>query len=196
MYIASWEDPVDTIFKEMHLTPNSVNIHSRWLKLAPGLRIGGYVERSQISSQIINPSINEDSDSPLSSTIEEGEKSIDIVRELLTGAPVSAIDAAIEQTSIFVLRPKYSHTMNQFIFFCDDELKSSGTSLCIVPASSEVAEASVPVMTINGSDYSRTILFPSILKTVYNYCIVEYELESCLPTGFKWTLKGIKKCNL
>lgn len=50
-YLASADDPSSSREKQLHLTPNSVNIHGRTMLLADNLAIGGYAhpEPHQVS---------------------------------------------------------------------------------------------------------------------------------------------------
>jgi hypothetical protein len=186
VYIASASDPEEAIFKELHLTPNSVNIHARWLPLAPGLRIGGYVEKSQIVTNTLE-SIEDDD----VIAVREGDESISIAREVLESTSgIAADDDDVENTSIFVLKAVHAHTVNQLLFFCHEELSQAAVSLCIMPWTPELSETT---MNVKGC----SVIFPPSLQVASGYQIVEFKLQEPTEpsTKAKWVIKEIVKLN-
>jgi hypothetical protein len=97
-FLGSDSDPTELLTEQMHLTPNSVNIHARYLPLARGMYLAGYAEtRGNLieSTSAGGGERLEDEDDSLSSiTRAHGEtegvshltnSSIDIIGEILDG---------------------------------------------------------------------------------------------------------------
>lgn len=155
LYLAAPSDPGEAIFREQHLTPNALNLHARWLPLVPGLRIGGYTERSQLDRGAAQREGRDDyedeeegdSDDEVNYDDDDvervqGGRSADIVREVLMGVPNDSSDSSsggsnsgvsgLLDASLFVLHSQHMHTTNQLLFFSQDELRHAGVTTLII----------------------------------------------------------------
>ena len=163
-----------------------MNIHARWLPLAPGLRIGGYVEKSQIVTNTLESVEDDDV-----IAVREGDGSISITREVLESTSgMAAPDDDVDNTSIFVLKAVHAHTVNQLLFFSHEELSQAAVSLCVMPWSPELSETP---MNIKGC----SVIFPPSLQVTSGYQIVEFELQdpTTSSTKAKWVIKDISRLN-
>jgi len=83
-YLASDRDPTDVLTEQLHLTPNSVNIHARCLPLAPRLYTCGFAEtRGNLQRRDI-ATITRDEDEVVEGLeVSSSVSSVQIVTELL-----------------------------------------------------------------------------------------------------------------
>lgn len=93
IYLAAETDPSATLRDQLHLTPNSVNIHARRMLIRDNMHLSGFTEgdaclRSSKLPEDVDRS--PDSDNELDGVeIKSGYSSIEIIRQILTGAEIS-----------------------------------------------------------------------------------------------------------
>ena len=129
MYLPAETDPTNALSHQLHLTPNSVNIHARELHLASGLRLFGFTEKS---SGLDSQEVVEDDDDEVAAdiTLQSGT-SISIIQEILDAS------TPVKSFGIFALSCKYSHTLNQFLFHIPESLKAAGIRMCVIATENE-----------------------------------------------------------
>lgn len=132
VYLPSETDPTNSLLHQLHLTPNSVNIHARELHLATGLRILGFTEKSSGLENQEHVEDDEDEDNTADITLQSGT-STTLIKEILEAA------TPVQSFGIFALSCKYSHTLNQFLFHMPEDLKSSGIKLCLIATEGDEA---------------------------------------------------------
>jgi hypothetical protein len=129
IYLPGPQDPHETLTHQLHLTPNSVNIHGRQLNLTNSLSVVGFTEKNDSAVSVDNKS-NQDEDEEDSENIDvKSGLSISIVQELLQNATQQSPTIA---SRIFALNYTYSHTLNQFLFHLPTELAEASVGLCII----------------------------------------------------------------
>ena len=161
-YLASDHDPTEVLTSELHLTPNSVNIHARMLPLAKGLFLSGFAEtRGNLRT---NQVTDGDEDEELEGvTVTSGVASVELLSELLQevrgsrlrgedggvagggnggeaegegespSQPAGGDAEALRGLGLFALNYKYSHTLNHFLFHMPEELERSQVGVAVVP---------------------------------------------------------------
>ena len=83
-YLASDRDPTEVLTEQLHLTPNSVNIHARCLPLARGLYVCGFAEtRGNLQNQDAASVTQTDEDPVEGLLVSSSVSSVQIISELL-----------------------------------------------------------------------------------------------------------------
>lgn len=197
IYLPSASDPTEALFKELHLTPNSVNIHARWLTLVPGLAIGGYTEKSQLERKDSDDGdeSDEEEESKGKAYIEASNSS-DVVKELLMNAPLPP-DASPQcpHHSILLLNTSYAHTLNQVLFHSQSEMGHASVSTCICPSmENRDSSATGAKKKIKELD----LIGPMSLKDGNNYLVLEYTCSDVdgFPDNKQWHLSASEFCSL
>lgn len=139
IYLPSENDPAKTLTEQLHLTPNSVNIHARKLSLAANLSISGFTERGDNTTLRKPERTGEESDDEMDNVEIRSGLSMSIISEIIaegeklnSSAFGGASNKANQPTGLFVLSYKFAHTLNQFLFHIPDQLEASGTDIIIV----------------------------------------------------------------
>lgn len=139
IYLPTEKDPPNTLADQMYLTPNSVGIHGRKLRLAPTLSIYGFAERSgDISNSNTlaedeNNSRNEEVEDYNDSVEFKSALSVSIINEIITAIPDETSSPQTQkETGIFMLNYKFAHTLNQFLFHLSDNLEKAGIDLVVI----------------------------------------------------------------
>ena len=90
IYLGSERDPVSTLAEQLHLTPNSVNVHARHLPLAEGLFMIGFAETDEnLVTSPLPPDVDRspESDDELEGVqVQAGVSSIAAIQGLLQSA--------------------------------------------------------------------------------------------------------------
>lgn len=90
IYLGSERDPISTLAEQLHLTPNSVNVHARRLPLAEGLFMIGFAETGEnLVTSALPPDVDRspESDDELDGVqVQAGLSSITVIQELLQSA--------------------------------------------------------------------------------------------------------------
>jgi hypothetical protein len=183
IYLPTEKDPPNTLVDQMYLTPNSVGIHGRKLRLAPTLSICGFAERS---GDISNANaFAEDDDNNVEEYLDSVEVksglSVSIINEIITAVPEESSVATStpeiqKETGIFMLNYKFAHTLNQFLFHLSDKLERAGIDLVVI-TSDNLDETSSRLPDTFGSLH---IVAPKSLRLGRFYSVVEmvYEADS------------------
>jgi hypothetical protein len=214
IYLPSAEDPVEMLFKELHLTPNSVNIHGRWLQLAPSLFIGGYTEKSQLhAKEAAAESGDEDQEEQDGKATLESSNSGEVIREMLMNIPADNTDTGGSLSlkissegdgddakpssegdgerkgphSIFMLDTAYAHTMNQVLFHARAEMAHAGVSTCICP-SMENRDNSIVDAKKKIKDLN--LLGPLSLKDKSKYLVLDYSRSGKETESIGWEMSN------
>jgi hypothetical protein len=176
-------DPPATLCHQLHLTPNSVNIYARKMKLANNLNVYGFTEKSE---DLLGSKLPEDVDrSPDSDDELDGVQvksssttSIEIIKDLL--CPTGSDIPTSESNGIFLLDYKFTHTLSHFLFHMTEGLENAGINLCIIPPNSEDSKR-LPKKLGN-----LHIVVPPSLRSEGGYCVVEMAHD-----GAKWQVQNV-----
>jgi hypothetical protein len=140
-YLPSEQDPPNTLIEQLHLTPNSVNIHARRLNLTKELFLTGFSEKGNTE---VGKGVSEgdrdrsaESDDEFEAQVEvKSALSVQVIAEIISGGEERSSEAPtvpnIESSGIFALNYKFSHTLNQFLFHMSDQLNENGINLAII----------------------------------------------------------------
>jgi hypothetical protein len=100
-----------------------------------------------------------------------------------TASIVPSISMESEESGIFILNYKYSHTINHFLFHMPECLNSAGVSICIIPLPScTVGEA----LRLSSSFGNLSIVVPPSLKNEGRYCVA-----TLILVDGKWAIDSI-----
>jgi hypothetical protein len=191
IYLPSEYDPVSIRNEQLHLTPNSLNIHGRQVYLAQSLRILGFSEKNEeLSSARVPSSVDRssESDDELENVGVAAGQSASIIKEMLqnsTGTETNANDEAdsgatlklpssssADSTGIFVLNYRYSHTLNQLLFHMGAELDQAKIALCVISSADCPETSRLPVK------FGKLhIAAPKSLRQGGNYVVVDIEQD-------------------
>lgn len=199
VYLPSATDPIDTCLEQMHLTPNSVNIAARRVDLAKGLFITGFSEH--ILDMNSEPSVpakggSADTDGDLEDVSLKASSCMSVIKTLVqtrASAKISNSSTANgnsrsssdsrngevlnnkEETGIFAFNYKYSHSLNELLFYQLDELYASGVQLCII-VSCDVSnsETMIPPTKLG----NMPLLSPKSLRNGGHYSTVKLKFDS------------------
>lgn len=176
VYLPGDTDPICTMVNQLHLTPNSVNIHGRSMQVLQDLYVAGFCEKSNNICDF--ESIDDDE---MDSVQVQSSTSVDAIKEVLLDS---------NQTSgIFILNYKFLHTLNHFLFFTNEALHQSGVSLIIIP--------SKIIGNINLTNHFQTITIiqPKRLVDGY-YCVVELDKDVAPEnkSSRKWNVGRVENC--
>ncbi|KAJ1418557.1 hypothetical protein B484DRAFT_453656 [Ochromonadaceae sp. CCMP2298] len=142
LYLPSEYDPSDILAEQLHLTPNSVNIHGRQIALTDTLHLMGFSEKGEKIARLAYSQDDRDrsaeSDDEMENVQLSSANSISIITEMLTNsaanqpsAPTSTPTTPLS-SGIFMLNYRYSHTLNQLLFHMGESLDSAGVRLCVL----------------------------------------------------------------
>lgn len=186
IYLPSEGDPRSAMNEQLHLTPNSINIHARELPLVDGLNISGLTELQDTLGEKTTEPVMDSGDDPadpdeFGTTTHEKSTGGDTINLLLGDLAKNKDDA-----SIFLLNHKYMHTLNTFLFHKPEMIERAGLVLCVVPRSDEVT-ARLP------AKLGRTnFLVPKSLRQGGHYSFADFEITEHGP----WTLTGVESTKL
>lgn len=147
VYLASEQDPPNTLREQMHLTPNSINIHARRMNLTNDLFVVGFTEKSEdtkIGGVPPSDDRSAESDDELANTEVKSALSISIINEILDAGEEEMVGDGADyaepikeiMSGIFALNYKFSHTLNHFLFHTTRQLDSAGVGLSIISSAS------------------------------------------------------------
>lgn len=179
IYLPGEPDPPAALCHQLHLTPNSVNIYARKMKLVNSLFIYGFTEKSE---DLLGSKLPDDVDrSPDSDDELDGVQvksssttSIEIIKDLLRSTSDDA------SNGIFMLDYKFTHTLSHFLFHMTEGLESAGINLCIIPPNSEDSKRLPKKLG------DLHILVPPSLRVEGGYCVVEMVRD-----GAMWQVQNI-----
>jgi hypothetical protein len=198
VYLPSEVDPPSTFQNQLHLTPNSVNVHARRMALRNNnLFVSGFTETNENLSpgRIINSEdkeTHEYSDDEYDGVeVKSGASSIAVIEQIIKEGHSNEIAAReIENkslssdnlTGIFMLNYRFAHTLNHFLFHMPEILNKAGICIAVIPHFSTSGEAPrLPERFGN-----LTLITPPSLRLEGKH--VELELE--LQDG-KWNVASV-----
>lgn len=212
IYLPSEYDPPEVLINQLHLTPNSVNVHARRLNLAEKLYVMGFSEKGEKRVLSKDKKVvaddrdrSNESDDELEDVEVASSTSVSIIKELLAhgeeqlsaesdetpaAEPLaySAQSASSQDTGIFMLNYRFSHTLNQLLFHMQRELDSAGTSLMIISSVDCAETARLPVK------FGKLhIAAPKSLRDGGHYVVVNVSYD---PAAGKWSDISIEACQL
>jgi hypothetical protein len=162
VYLLSDNDPTECLTGQLHLTPNSINIHTRYLPLASNLYVCGFAEtKGNLDVNDVTSFDENEEDTIEGLTLSSSNSAIDIISEILTEAHANhgkntlendprkeentkkhadadtdtgtGTDTEIEeQLGIFALNYKFSHTLNHFLFHQPEILEKVGIRIAAI----------------------------------------------------------------
>ena len=185
IYLPAEWDPRSALEEELHLTPNTVNIHGREMPLVAGLNIAGLTEIEESIGDEEEPIMDSGDDppvpDPVGQTMRAESKSASTVTTLLENLTKCEADS-----SIFLLNHRYMHTLNSFLFYRQELLEQAGIVLCVIPRSDEVT-ARLPTKMGN-----INFLVPKSLRQGGHYSFADFEITEDGP----WALTKIESTQL
>ena len=211
-YLASDNDPTVVLTEELHLTPNSVNIHARLLSLVKGLFLTGFAEtRGNLQTSGI---IEDNEEEEVEGVTLDKASSVELISELLEEVKkgheqdedeLKNADSARETSDknrvddgglgIFALNYKYSHTLNHFLFHIPEELHQANVSVAVIPP---------PCSSINAED-GTSFEAPKLPSSFGNLHIIspgslrrgQYAImDVILDDDNRWSVTNIENCTL
>lgn len=142
LYLPSESDPLELRTDQLHLTPNSVNIHGRQIYLTPTLRMLGFSECNEelsVGKVPHNVDRSAESDDELEAVGVAAGQSASIIQEMLRNSPPQSVEPTDDfnlvddiATGIFMLNYRYAHTLNQLLFHMSQDLDAARVGLCII----------------------------------------------------------------
>jgi hypothetical protein len=184
VYLPSSNEPPTSYNQQLHLTPNSINIHARRMALRHGLFISGFTETKEnlIVKQINHMTTDSEYSDDEYDGVEmsSGMSSIQQIEQILSSGNESDINSSDEtiaqNTGIFLLNYKYTHTLNHFLFHMPDILEKADVSLMVLHST----ESKLPLPSTFSNFH---IIVPPSLKNEGKFALVEFQFEQG-----KWTV--------
>lgn len=196
VYLPSDKDPVTSLADQLHLTPNSICIHSRIMPLTDGLYIAGFTEKTETLSvtQGAGSSVEamDDADDSMDGVEVSASSSIGIIHDVLSGIQSAVTDEQhhISNSTLFVLNYRYAHTLNSFLFHSSKAIEDAGLQLCIIPAALQSG------LNVPQKVGQILIASPESLR-LGHYQVLDMELMHVEGgRGAKWTVTSIHSGNL
>jgi hypothetical protein len=141
LYLPSEYDPAEILAEQLHLTPNSVNIHGRQIALTETLHLMGFSEKGEKIAPVKHDHDDRDrsaeSDDEMENVQLSSANSVSIITEMLANSraasqPVQPSPNPTLSSGIFMLNYRYSHTLNQLLFHMGESLDGAGVRLCVL----------------------------------------------------------------
>jgi len=171
VYLPSYLDPPTSYNQQLHLTPNSVNLHQRKMNLIDNLFIAGFTEASEnLSVELDAHDDSEEYEAKDEVEVKSSTSSIESIEAVLN---TSGNNNHGQEEGIFVLKYKFAHTLNHFLFHMSDQVRESGVQFCIIPP--VLNEDSVALPQQWGQ---MKIIVPSSLRLHNKYKILEFSQNS------------------
>lgn len=208
IYLPSEKDPVTIRNEQLHLTPNSLNIHGRQVYLAHNLRILGFSEKNEeLSSSKIPANVDrsQESDDELDNVGVAAGSSASIIKEMLENSiggearnganeaeggaslklPSTGSTSSADSTGIFVLNYRYSHTLNQLLFHMGAELDQAKVALCVISSADCPETSRLPLK------FGKLhIAAPKSLRQGGHYAVVDIEQDERTQLWEKITVEA------
>ncbi len=143
IYLPTESEPDRTMIDQLHLTPNSVNIHGRRLDIIQDIHIIGFAERNEQS--ICGKACSAGNESDIVEIV--STNSAAIIEKLVIGKEDRFLDSDIEGNfpnacskndkvsqglGILILHYQYAHTLNTVLFHLSEKLEAASIKLCII----------------------------------------------------------------
>ena len=130
-YLGSEMDPTAALTEQLHLTPNSINIHARRLPVCDGLYLMGFAETA---GNLKDVGLPEDVDRSAESDeemegvgVQSTTSSIEVIEEMLEeGTMLNDNKATV---GMFCFHYKYTHTLNHVLFHMPNMTNKAGVKL-------------------------------------------------------------------
>lgn len=177
IYLPSHLDPPTSYNQELHLTPNSINIHNRRMNLVDNLFVAGFTEASE--------NLSDDPDAHIDC---EEYESLDEVEVKSSMSAIDNIEAVLSgsnhgQEGIFILKYKFAHTLNHFLFHMTERVSRAGIQFCIIPSVINGESVALPA---KWGDMK--IIIPCSLRLHGKYKILEFS-----QNNGTWSLDKIEE---
>jgi hypothetical protein len=191
-------DPSAIVTEQLHLTPNSVNIHGRSLSLSTGLSLLGFTETS---GNLVQGKLPEDVDRSADSDeeleamnvrVESSLTSVELINDLLDKARSENEGGRC----IFAFHQKYPHTLNHLLFHMPEKLKDSGVSLLVTPPVATTSEGEAKEIRLPPKLGSLSIASPGSLRRNGEYCTVTLKRTASGASATTWEVHEVKNHNL
>lgn len=206
IYLPSEYDPIVIRNEQLHLTPNSLNIHGRQVYLTQTLRILGFSEKNEeLASGKVPANVDRsaESDDELENVGVVAGQSASIIKEMIENSTSSEVDGmnkegttaplklpstsssvGVDSTGIFVLNYRYSHTLNQLLFHMGPELEQARVTLCVISSADCPETSRLPVK------FGKLhIAAPRSLRQGGHYVVVDIELDEASQQWDKITVE-------
>lgn len=191
VYLPTEDDPPSSLSKQLHLTPNSVNIHARYMSLKENLFVKGFTEKSQdLKTGKLPRDIDRspESDDELENVeVISSASSVDIINEICTNFDEDNMDNKVNnisnKTGIFILNYKYSHTLNHVLFHMPEILSDNNINICVIPSNTEESKRLPQKLG------KLNLIVLKSLKDGNNYTILNLVYEN-----LNWNVLSIENC--
>ena len=195
-YLGSEMDPTAILTEQLHLTPNSINIHARRLPVCDGLFLMGFAETA---GNLKETGLPEDVDRSAESDeemdgvgVQSTASSIEVIEEILEeGIALAADNKAM--TGMFCFHYKYTHTLNHVLFHMPNMTNKAGVKLMVMPPSVQLESESAPnAPRLPARLGPLTIATPGSLRQGGHHCSVSLSRGS----GGEWNIDGVENLTL
>jgi hypothetical protein len=164
IYLCAESDPIKVLTQQMHLTPNSVNIHARKMTLYQHLYVSGFTEKSENVNTVDLETMEDQDEEGMNTKHLESQTTASIIQELLLSdfsmehnfdeltidrfhesthfqppiMPSAEENRGEEESSdaygMFIFNYKYAHSLSYFMFHMNGIVEAAKVKLCIIPA--------------------------------------------------------------
>lgn len=195
--LASELDPSAILTEQLHLTPNSVNVHGRSLSLSQGLSLLGFAETSgNLVSDKLPDDVDRSADSDeelgtMDLRLESSVTSVELINDLLDRAQ----SENERGTCILAFHQKYPHTLNHLLFHMPEKLQEAGVSLLITPPVATTSEGEVKEIRLPPKLGKLYIASPGSLRRSGEYCSVEIALTD-ISESATWVVKDVRNLRI
>jgi hypothetical protein len=193
VYLPSEVDPPSSLSMQLHLTPNSVNTHARYMSLKEDLYVIGFTEKSEALKTAKLPNDidrSPESDDELDNVeVISSTTSIDIINEICTNSNFgeenndNKVNNISKKTGIFILNYKYSHTLNHVLFHIPEVLNDSNINICVIPSNTEESKR------LPSKLGKLNLIVLKSLKNGGNYTIL-----NLVNKNLSWNVLNIENC--
>lgn len=195
-YLASEADPTSLLSEELHLTPNSINVHARRLPINENLFLIGFAETAgNLKSTGLPEDVDRsaESDEELDGVdVQSTASSIQVIEELLEKG--TSLNNGKPSTGIFAFNYKYTHTLNQVLFHMPNMTGKAGVKLMVMPPLVQQESDDAPsAPRLPAKLGPLSIASPGSLRLGGNYCTVSL-VRDLTKSG--WNVDAIENFTL
>lgn len=197
-YLASEVDPTVVLTEQLHLTPNSINIHARRLPVCDGLFLMGFAETA---GNLKETGLPEDVDRSAESDeemegvgVQSTTSSIEVIEEMLEEG--TALNAG-SSMGMFCLHYKYATTLNHVLFHMPNMTNKAGVKLMVMPPSAQLESENAPsAPRLPAKLGPLSIASPGSLRQGGNYCSVSLSLGEEGGAVGEWKVDSVENLTL
>lgn len=217
IYLSAESDPVKVLTQQMHLTPNSVNIHARKLNIYKNMFVAGFTEKSENINTVDLESMQDHDEEEMTTKHLESQTTPSIIQELLlsefsceynfddltiekfhqstnfqhsTTLP-STEDSGYDSYGIFVFNYKYAHSLSYFMFHMNGIVDAANVKLCIIPGVGSSASDASRLPRIFGG---LSIVVPRSLRLEGEFTHISFKVKG--SSGREIELEEIRTLNI